>query len=67
MAAPVIANKMHDGTKMEKSDVVQQPAKGLRGLEAGREAYRQALLDQLGLTLVPTNMPVEMLVVKQAQ
>jgi uncharacterized protein (TIGR03435 family) len=29
--------------------------------------FKQALLDQLGLELVPTNMPIEMLVVEKAQ
>jgi uncharacterized protein (TIGR03435 family) len=28
---------------------------------------KQALLDQLGLELVPTNMPIEMLVVEKAK
>jgi len=31
------------------------------------ESLKQALLDQLGLELVPTNMPIEMLVVEQAK
>jgi hypothetical protein len=35
-----------------------------RDLDAGRQVYKQALLDQLGLELVPTNMPVEMLIVE---
>ena len=30
-------------------------------------AFRQALLDQLGLELVPTNMPIEMLVVEKVK
>jgi uncharacterized protein (TIGR03435 family) len=30
------------------------------------EGLKQALLDQLGLELVPTNMPIEMLVVTKA-
>jgi uncharacterized protein (TIGR03435 family) len=29
--------------------------------------FKQALLNQLGLELVPTNMPIEMLVVEKAQ
>lgn len=33
----------------------------------GQEALKQDLLDQLGLELVPTNMPIEMLVVKAAK
>jgi uncharacterized protein (TIGR03435 family) len=32
-----------------------------------KEGIRQALLDQLGLELVPTNMPIEMLVVEKTQ
>ena len=32
-----------------------------------KENIQQALLDQLGLELVPTNMPIEMLVVEKAQ
>ena len=32
-----------------------------------REGFEQTLLDQLGLELVPTNMPVEMLVVEKAK
>jgi len=32
-----------------------------------RGQWKQALLDQLGLELVPTNLPVEMLVVEKAQ
>jgi uncharacterized protein (TIGR03435 family) len=35
--------------------------------EAEKENIRQALLDQLGLELVPTNMPIEMLVVEKAK
>jgi uncharacterized protein (TIGR03435 family) len=31
------------------------------------DAFKEALLDQLGLELVPTNMPVEMLVVEKAK
>jgi uncharacterized protein (TIGR03435 family) len=31
-----------------------------------RETFKQTLLDQLGLELVPTNMPVEMLIVEKA-
>jgi uncharacterized protein (TIGR03435 family) len=31
------------------------------------EELKQALADQLGLELVPTNMPIEMLVVEKAQ
>jgi RNA polymerase sigma factor (sigma-70 family) len=37
------------------------------GLEAGREAYKQALLDQLGLELVPSREPIEMLVVERVK
>lgn len=33
-------------------------------LEADREALRQAVRDQLGLELVPTNMPVELFVIE---
>ena len=32
-----------------------------------QDAFRQAVLNQLGLELVPSNMPVEMLVVEKAQ
>jgi uncharacterized protein (TIGR03435 family) len=32
-----------------------------------RENIRQAVLDQLGFKLVPTNMPVEMLVVERVK
>jgi uncharacterized protein (TIGR03435 family) len=32
-----------------------------------KENIQQALLDQLGLELVPTNMPIEMLVVEKVQ
>ena len=32
-----------------------------------RENVRQAVLDQLGFKLVPTNMPVEMLVVERVK
>ena len=31
------------------------------------EALKQALLDQLGLELVPSNMPIEMLVVEKVK
>jgi DNA-directed RNA polymerase specialized sigma24 family protein len=34
--------------------------------EAGKQAIRDALYDQLGLELVETNMPIEMLVVQRA-
>ena len=34
--------------------------------QTDREAFRQALLDQLGLELVPANQPLEMLVVEKA-
>jgi uncharacterized protein (TIGR03435 family) len=36
-------------------------------LNANQDAVRQAMLDQLGLELVPTNMPVEMLVVEKVK
>ncbi len=35
--------------------------------EVEKENIKQALLDQLGLELVPTNMPIEILVVEKAQ
>ena len=35
--------------------------------DPNHEALKQALLDQLGLELVPTNMPVEMLVVERTE
>jgi Protein of unknown function (DUF3738) len=35
-------------------------------LQAARQAYKQALLDQLGLELIPTNMPVEFLILEHA-
>jgi uncharacterized protein (TIGR03435 family) len=35
--------------------------------QSEKSAFRQALLNQLGLELVPTNMPVEMLVVEKAK
>lgn len=35
--------------------------------DAKNEALKTALLDQLGLQLVPTNMPVEMLIVEKAR
>jgi len=31
------------------------------------DILKQAVLDQLGLELVPTNMPIEMLAVEKAQ
>ena len=34
---------------------------------AGKQAIKNALYDQLGLELVPTNMPIEMLVVEKAK
>jgi hypothetical protein len=37
-----------------------------RDFQAARKAYRQALLDQLGLELIPTNMPVEFLILEHA-
>ncbi len=42
------------------------PKSPRRDLQATREAYKQALLDQLGLELVPTNMPVEFLILEYA-
>jgi RNA polymerase sigma factor (sigma-70 family) len=38
-----------------------------RGLEAARELYKQALLDQLGLELVPSREPIEMLIVEKVK
>jgi hypothetical protein len=35
--------------------------------QANQDTLKQALLDQLGLELVPTNMPIEMLVVEKMQ
>ena len=35
--------------------------------ESDKEAYRRALLEQLGLELVPANQPMEMLVVEKAK
>jgi uncharacterized protein (TIGR03435 family) len=35
--------------------------------ESAKEALKQAVLDQLGLELVPTNMPIEMLVVEKVK
>ena len=35
--------------------------------QANQDALKQALLDQLGLELVPTNMPIEMLVVEKVK
>jgi uncharacterized protein (TIGR03435 family) len=32
-----------------------------------KDSFKKAVLDQLGLELVPTNMPIEMLVVEKAQ
>ena len=37
------------------------------GQDPNHDALKQALLDQLGLELVPANMPVEMLVVERAK
>jgi uncharacterized protein (TIGR03435 family) len=37
------------------------------GKDPNHDVLKQALLDQLGLELVPSNMPVEMLVVEKAQ
>jgi uncharacterized protein (TIGR03435 family) len=37
------------------------------GQDPNHDALKQALLDQLGLELVPSNMPIEMLVVEKAQ
>jgi uncharacterized protein (TIGR03435 family) len=37
------------------------------GQDPNHDALKQALLDQLGLELVPANMPVEMLVVKKVK
>ena len=39
----------------------------LNGRNADHSSLKQALLDQLGLELVPTNMPVEMLLVEKAK
>jgi len=36
-------------------------------VEADHEALKQALLDQLGLELVPSRQPIEMLVVEKAK
>jgi len=38
-----------------------------RDPQANQAALKQALLDQLGLELVPTNMPVEMLIVEKSK
>ena len=35
--------------------------------ESGKDAFIRALKEQLGLELVPTNMPIEMLVVEKAK
>jgi uncharacterized protein (TIGR03435 family) len=35
--------------------------------ESENDAFKQAVLDQLGLELVPTNMPIEMLVVEKVK
>jgi uncharacterized protein (TIGR03435 family) len=37
------------------------------GQDSNREALKQVLLDQLGLELVPANMPIEMLVVEKVK
>ena len=34
---------------------------------AGKEKFRQAVLDQLGLELVATNLPIEMLIVEKVK
>jgi uncharacterized protein (TIGR03435 family) len=39
----------------------------LDGQDSEHQALQQVLLDQLGLELVPTNMPIEMLVVEKAK
>jgi uncharacterized protein (TIGR03435 family) len=38
-----------------------------QAIAAHNETLRMALFDQLGLDLVPTNMPVEMLVVEKVK
>jgi uncharacterized protein (TIGR03435 family) len=35
--------------------------------DPNHEAVKKAMLDQLGLELVPSNMPIEMLVVEKAK
>jgi uncharacterized protein (TIGR03435 family) len=37
------------------------------GDDPDHDALKQALLDQLGLELVPSNMPIEMLVVEKVK
>jgi uncharacterized protein (TIGR03435 family) len=34
--------------------------------DSRKDSFKKAVLDQLGLELVPTNMPIEMLVVEKA-
>jgi uncharacterized protein (TIGR03435 family) len=44
-----------------------QGARGVENREANLNSIKKALLDQFGLELVSTNMPVEMLVVEKVK
>ena len=56
---------------IDQTSITQHFSVDLRWKEekghSNRENFEQTLLDQLGLELVPTNMPVEMLVVEKVK
>jgi uncharacterized protein (TIGR03435 family) len=60
MGKPVI-----DETGLRGNFDIRLDWKGRNTTDEGREQLKQAVLDQLGLELVATNLPVEMLVVEQ--
>jgi uncharacterized protein (TIGR03435 family) len=56
---------------IDQTDATNRCSIDIKWVEDGRDtehkALQQVLLDQLGLELVPTNMPIEMLVVEKAK